>query len=224
MNWTERLRRAWPGSAPRDDSRWVVVDTESSGLDPRHDRLLAIAGTAVRWQPGASAATLRLMPADSFDVVLRHDGDVVPADRPNILLHGLGLGAQRGGVTPEAALQAFERWVGDSPLIAFHAAFDEALVARAMSAALGRRLRGPWLDLEHVAEVVSPDVPARTLDDWLAHLRIPCARRHQAAADAFATAEMLLALWPRAMAQGRVSDFRALRRFAAQRRWLERPA
>ena len=33
-----------------DDSRWVVLDVESSGLDPRRDRLLAVAAVAVRVQ------------------------------------------------------------------------------------------------------------------------------------------------------------------------------
>jgi DNA polymerase-3 subunit epsilon len=46
--------------------------------------------------------------------------------------------------------------------------------------------------------------------------------RHQAAADTFATAELLLKLWPAARAQLARLDFKALRRLAAQGRWLQR--
>ena len=67
-----------------------------------------------------------------------------------------------------------------------------------------------------------PEVRARALDDWLAHFRIDCAVRHQAAADTLATAELMLTLWPalrRELAQPRIADVAAL---AARRRWLQR--
>ena len=68
--------------------------------------------------------------------------------------------------------------------------------------------------------MLHPGVRARALDDWLAHFDIRCAHRHQAAADALATAELLLRLWPRLRAQGRQPDIRSATRLAAQRRWL----
>jgi len=99
-----------------------------------------------------------------LEVVLRQASAVVY--KPNILLNKIGVGAQREGVEPSAALEAFERWLGRSPLIAFNGAFDEKLIARAMRSTLGRHLPSPWLDLEHVAEAALPDVraPPRRVD------------------------------------------------------------
>ena len=145
-----------------------------------------------------------------------------PVDKANILLHGIGVGAQREGGEPQAALRSLEHWLGGAPLIAFHAAFDEALIQRAMQAVLGHRLANPWLDLEPVAAALQPKVPARSLDDWLPHFGIACAERHQAAADTLATAELLLKLWPAARAQLSSVDYGALQRLAAQGRWLQR--
>ena len=211
------LLQRWFGvgaAAAASATRWVVVDVETSGLDLRNDRLLAIAAIALQLD---GEATPKIALADSFEAVLRQDTS--PADKDNILLHGIGVGEQRAGAPAADVLTAFERWVADAPLIAFHAAFDKSMIERAMHDTLGRTLANPWLDLEPVADALYPEVGGHALDDWLAHFGIECAVRHQAAADTLATAELLLRLWPAARAQ-RCTSLRALSRLAQQRRWL----
>ena len=210
------LWQRWRSSRAEPAARWVVLDVESSGLAPRRDRLLAVAAVALR----ASADRLSLCPADSFEAVLgQPSGDAGP-DKANILVHGIGLQAQRQGQAPTEVLAAFRAYVADAPLVAFHAAFDRALIARPWQALLGQPLRNPWLDLADLAPALCPHVKAHALDDWLAHFGIEVAVRHQAAADSWATAELLQRLWPLARAQGCAPGFRALVRLAASRRWL----
>lgn len=219
MSWFDSLKRAFGGAASEEPRRWVVLDVETSGLDLERDRLLAIAALAV----DMAATPPRILLGDSFEILLRQDEQGLELNedtRFNILLHGIGLGAQRGGVEPVLALQAFEQWVGDAPLIAFHAAFDEGMIQREMARLLGRRLKNPWLDLEPVAALTHPQAGCRSLDDWMAHFDIRCAQRHQAAADTMATAELLLRLWPALQAR-RETRFAELRRMAAQRKWLQ---
>lgn len=215
MSFLQAITRRLRAAPEADDTRWVVLDVESSGLNPRADRLLAIAAIAVH----TNGRQARIALGDSFEVVLRQQAGV--ADKANILLHGIGLGAQQQGVEPTTALASCERFIGRSPLIAFHAPFDEMLILRACDAALGHRPANPWLDLEPLAAVLHPKVRARSLDEWMTQMHITCAVRHQAAADTLATAELLLKLWPAALAQmgGRVM-FAEARRLAAQRRWL----
>jgi DNA polymerase-3 subunit epsilon len=202
------FRRAAPAG------RWLVLDTESSGLDPARDRLLAVAAVAVR----PDGAHLLVQPGDSFEAVLRPDA--APAvDKANILVHGIGVQAQQQGAPAAAALAALESFVAGAPLLGFHVGFDRALLDRAMRAALGRQLAGPWIDLADLAPVLRPDLRATALDDWLAAFGITVAARHQAAADALATAELLQRLWPLARAQG-VHDAAALAKLAAARRWI----
>lgn len=212
MSLLSRLR----GAPPLDDGRWVVLDVEASGLDAARDRLLAIAAVAV-CRPDEGRPRIDL--GDSFEVVLRQDETPV-VDKPNILLHGIGVGAQRAGVDPARGLADFARWVGRSPLVAFHAAFDETMIRRALRSASLPPLSSPWVDLSPVAEVARPDVRAKSLDEWLAHFGIDVAVRHQAAADTLATAELLLQLWPAIAAQRTTAGFRGLLELAAQRRWL----
>jgi DNA polymerase III subunit epsilon len=211
----QRLLRPAPAV---DEGRWVVLDVESSGLDVHRDRLLAIAAIAVEMRG------LRPMIAlgDSFEVVLRQPGADAPPDKANILLHGIGIGAQGAGTPARSALSAFAEFVGASPLIAFHAAFDRAFIERACRTELGRTLPNPWLDLEPLAAVLYPELRARSLDEWMAHFGIECAVRHQAAADTLATAELLLKLWPALRRQLPSPAFKAVVALAAQRRWLQR--
>ena len=216
MTWLTRLGRLLGAGAAASASRWAVLDVESSGLDPKRDRLIAIAAIALHFEQGRPRIAL----GDSFEVVLRQP-ELAP-DKRNILLHGIGVGAQREGMQARAALEAFEHWLGDAPLIAFHSAFDCALIQRAMRSVLGHRLPNSWVDLEPVAAAVYPQVAARSLDPWLAHFGIECAVRHQAAADTLATAELLLRLWPAARAQMSDASFGALQRLADEGRWLRR--
>jgi DNA polymerase III subunit epsilon len=204
-----------------DPHRWVVLDVESSGLDAARDRLIAIAAIAVRVDTGKAP---RIDLGDSFEVVLAQPQPANGAgvDKHNILIHGIGVQAQRQGVPPVEGLEAFEHWLADAPIMAFHAAFDETLLQRSMQATLGRRLPNAWLDLADIARVLEPDSRARSLDDWLALRGISCAVRHQAASDALATAELMLALWPGVLAQRVTPDWDGLARLAAQRRWLAR--
>ena len=204
------------GRAAASAHRWVVVDVETSGLDVHRDRLLAIAAIALRVD---GVATPRIALGDSYEAVLRQQ--VSPADKGNILLHGIGVGEQRAGAPSAEVLGAFGQWLGDAPLIAFHAEFDKAMIYRAMRDTLGRTPRNLWVDLEPLADAMHPDVGGTALDDWLDHFGIDCAVRHQAAADTLATAELLQKLWPALRAQ-HCTSFAALRKLAEQRRWLVR--
>lgn len=208
------LRRRAP-AAPVDESRWVMLDVETSGLDPRRDRLLAIAAIAVRvdWPDGRLSVDL----GDSFEVVLRQ---LEVSDHENILLHGIGEQRQRNGVAADRALGAFRAYARNAPLLAFHAAFDRALVQRYMAAFAGGPLPNPWLDVEHLCAVTHEQVKARSLDEWMAHFGIRCAVRHQAAADTLAECELLLRIWPRIARQCR--SWQDVQKLAGSHRWLPR--
>src|SRR5690606_25232521 len=85
----------WPGrpAVAAGPTRCLVVDVETTGLNPARDRLLAIAAVGVRidWDAGR----LALSPADSFEVVVLQEQ---ASPRENILLHGIGVERQRAGV------------------------------------------------------------------------------------------------------------------------------
>ena len=195
----EARRDAWRALARADpdtelySQRLVVVDVESSGLDPYRDRLISIGAVAVH------EGAVRL--SDAFSTTLRQEQ---PSDERNILVHRIGGTAQLAGVEPADALMDFLDFAGKSPLIGFNADFDRLLIERAGRAALGTTPDSDWLDLAVLAPALFPEHvrQARTLDDWLRVFAIENYDRHNALADAVATAQLLLPVLAAARVQG----------------------
>ena len=187
--------------------RWVVLDVETSGLDQAADSLLAVGAVAVHGS--------RIAIGDSLEMLVRPPRT---SSKDNILVHGIGTQAQAGGLEPVQACRQLADYLGDAPLVAFHAAFDRAFLARSTKACLGRPLRNDWLDLAELAPALHAGVKARALDDWLAHFGIPVDQRHQASGDAMATAMLFLRLMADVPTEQRTP--RDLMRLAAQARWL----
>jgi DNA polymerase-3 subunit epsilon len=192
------------------EGRWVVADVETSGLDPRRDRLISVGALAVI----DGAVDL----ADSFEVVLRQ---ALPSEAVNIEVHGIGGTEQMTGCAPAEALVGFLEFAGKAPLVGYNAFFDAAVLERAFDEVLGLRWRRPWLDLADVAPLAWPKkaAAARGLDGWLEAFGIPIVQRHRAIVDCLATAQLFTALLPRAPTLGAPTAGRLLA-LSGQSRWL----
>lgn len=200
-------------SLPLEHCRLVVVDVETSGLNINKDRLIAIGAVAV--------VNGRIALADSLEIVLQQD---VVSNKDNILIHGIGGEVQREGVPPVEALLTFLEYLGNSPLVAFHVAFDQTMIGRAIKKYLGFRLDHAWTDLAYVAPALHARMAYshRSLDHWMEHFRISNYARHSALADAVSTAELLLALRPELKKQG-TDSFSGLRDKEQERRRQTHP-
>ena len=164
-------------------SRYVVLDVETTGLNLMTDTLISIGAVAV--------VNGKIALSDSFSVILQQR---TISDKENILVHGISGTEQREGMSPADGLLAFLEYLGKDPLVAFHVAFDETMIRRAMREYLGLSFKHPWLDLAYVMPAMYPELmySHRSLDDWSSLFKIPNENRHNAAADALATAQLLL--------------------------------
>jgi DNA polymerase III subunit epsilon len=169
-----------PTRNPHRNSRYVTVDVETTGLDMRRDRVLSIGAVAV------SGGRIDL--AGCFEAVLRQPQS---SSRDNILVHRIGGQRQLAGEEPAEALLRFLEHVRRAPLVAFRAEFDQTMLDRALQETLGIGTQSPWIDLARLLPALYPDNDCRTMDDWLARMKIRMLARHDALADALATAQML---------------------------------
>lgn len=199
-----------PLRVPPGAARFVVADVEATGLDPRRDRLIAIGAVVVE------AGRIEL--GRSFYAVLRQSE---ASSRENILVHGIGGTEQRAGQDPVEVLLGFLEFAGKAPLVGFHAAFDDAMIRKAMREVLDEPYERRWIDLAQLApELLPEEARARThLDAWLERFGIEVFSRHDAVADALATAQLLLALLPLA-AERRVATVQAMLWDPGAARWL----
>lgn len=186
-------------------TRWVVIDCETSGLDPARDRLLSVGAVAVRGN--------RIALAECCGALVHQDAQHAPG---NVLVHGITAAALRSGRPALEVIQDLGAFLGDGVPVGFHSDFDAAVLRRA-----GLKAPRRWLDLAALAPVLDPEAgrARRSLDDWLARYGIDAGSRHDALADAFATAQLLLVLLARAAREGADSPDR-LAKLAGQRRWL----
>lgn len=188
-----RVREPVADATALAHARFAVVDVETTGLNPRRNRLLSIGAVTVE--------RMRLVPREAFDAVLRNE---TPSTRENVLVHGLTPTRQAAGEMRDQVLSDFLDFVGNAPCVAFHAGFDRTVLDRALRAELGVRLPNPWLDLAELAPALFPEARLvhGALDDWLAYFRINVHKRHDAIHDAHAAAELLLVLLARARERG----------------------
>jgi DNA polymerase-3 subunit epsilon len=192
----------WFRRTPLEGARWVVIDCETSGLDAARDRLLSVGAVIAR---DATVVT-----DEFFEARVRQE---TPSATENILIHGIGGDAQRGGQPLGEVIDGLGRFLGDGLPVGFHAPFDAAVLRRH-----GLRARSKWLDLATLAPALFPaqGKPESPLEHWLGAFGIPVRARHDALGDAFATAQLLLVALAEAKRQG-VASVEALREAATSR-------
>ncbi|MEQ7920041.1 3'-5' exonuclease [Xanthomonas sp. WHRI 1810A] len=188
-----QLPRSKPLSEqPLRDQRWVVLDLETSGLNMSRDEVLSIGALVI--EDGAIDF------AQQFErTLLRTDHKL----NPSVLIHGLGPSAIAAGTEPVEALLDFMEFLGDSPVLAFHAPFDQHMIGRALKESLGYRLQHHFFDVAEMAPMLCPQATFRQagLDDWTGFFGLHAEERHHASADAMVTAELALILFSHARRQ-----------------------
>jgi DNA polymerase-3 subunit epsilon len=177
---------------PLRQQRWVVLDLETTGLNLNRDQVLSIGAVVI--EDGAIDLS------QQFErTLLRSDHKV----SPSVLIHGLGPSAIAAGCDPADALLDLMEFVGSSPMMAFHAAFDRHMLGRALKDSLGYRLQHSFFDVAEMAPLLCPQAHIRKggLDAWTAFFGLQAGERHHASADALVTAELALILFSYARRQ-----------------------
>ncbi len=119
----------------------------------------------------------------------------------NILVHRIGGQQQLAGVDPRLALMDLFDYVGESVVVAFRSEFDETVLTREVNEILAIPQHLIFLDLAVLLPSVFPGTQNDSLDDWSAHFGLHAIGRHQAIADAYANAQLLLLLLAQATAR-----------------------
>ncbi len=191
-------------------ARFVALDLETTGPRMDRDRVIAIGAVAV--------AERALAHADAFAAVLRQSAS---SSVDNILVHQIGGQQQLGGVDPAAALLDFLEFRGAAVAVAFRAEFDAEVLGRELELQLGVRVPRRFLDLAVLLPALFPGTQNDTLEDWLNHFGLVPIGRHDALADAYTCAQLLLITLDAAQRMGARTTGDLIALESAQR-WLGR--
>ncbi len=191
----ELLDRQNEGSVtdrPLPDLDFVVLDTETTGLEPERDELVQIA--AVRMVNGRSVA------GEAMETLV-NPGRSIPPQSSRV--HGITDEQVADAPRVAEAVGRLHDFARDAVLVAHNAPFDLAFLKR-REAEIGARFDHPVLDTVLLSAVVFGPHEAHNLDALCARLGIdiPDERRHTAPGDAEVTAAALCAMIPMLQARG----------------------
>ena len=190
----------WTDDTPVNQVRFVVLDSETTGLDPRHDRLITIGSVGVR------AGEIQI--DDSFDALIRVD-----ANTSAVAVHGVTRDESRRGIEESAALERFLDYVGDGVIVGHHIGHDIATFDAGYERHWGMRLLNRSMDTMDLtlhleqdgAFAGRPPIRHFTLDALCEMFDVIPHDRHTAGGDAFITAQVLLRLLKLAARHGRTT-------------------
>lgn len=174
---------------PMETQRFVVLDTETTGLNPKLDRILCVGAIAVQnWQ-------IRMQ--DSLEIYVRQN--YAPA-QGEVAIHGI-LPVEKANMVEEAdAIYKFLNYVGDAILIGHHIRFDVSILNQALKRLHLPALKNKIADTHRLAQRVHPPTDGLLhpgnygLDKLCEQYKIPTSDRHTAAGDAYITAILFLKL------------------------------
>ena len=203
------------GECSLREQRWVVLDLETTGLNLNKDHVLSIGAVAIE----DGAIDFR----QQFERTLQYPQVKLG---PSVLIHGIGPSAIAAGSDPAEALLDLMEYLGDSPVLAFHAPFDQHMLGRALKDHVGFKLQHPFLDVADIAPLLCPQAHFREagLDDWIDWFKLEVFERHHASADALATAELALILFSRARQQQIHSPLNLQQRLSQWKRRQQAPS
>lgn len=198
----ERYRTAfsttWPDDAALESVRFVVLDCETTGLDPRKDRLITIGAVVV------SGGDIVL--EDSFETMLKIDHNLSA-----VTVHGITRDQARDGADEPDALRAFLAYLRDGVIVGHHIGHDISTLDVALDRHFQARLLNRWVDTMeltlHLKEAGAfgdgEPLTSFSLDALCKLFGVTPHDRHTATGDALLTALVFLKLLRLAKRHGR---------------------
>ena len=200
----------------RDDDdpgkvRFVVLDCETSGTDPRRDRLISIGAVTVE----AGEIVLE----DSFEILLK-----VAYNASAVTVHGITRDEAAHGMNETDALAAFLPWLRDGVIVGHHIGFDITMLNLACQHQFNVELKNRSLDTMALTLHLEQDgafkeqqkIQGFSLDALCSLFNVIPHDRHTAGGDAFITAQIFLRLLHLARRHGRGTLSELCEPFAAE--------
>lgn len=199
---------SWAQDTPIEDVRFVVLDSETTGLDPRKDRIVTIGAIAV--------VNYEILIEDSFEALLK-----VEYNSSAVTVHGVTREESRIGLDEPAALDQFLKYLGDGVIVGHHISHDVDTFNAGYERHFGLRMENASLDtmaltlhLERDGAFAGRDpIQEFSLDALCGLFNIIPHDRHTAPGDAFMTALVFQRLLRLAAKHGRTTLSRLLEPF-----------
>lgn len=162
-----------------DDASFIVVDVETTGMDPVSDRITEIAMMKVR----------NGVLVDEFSTLVN---PLVSIPATITRLTGIDNLMVRDAPTAREVAPYIRTFLGDDVFTAHNASFDWGFVTETVRRETGLGLGNLQLCTVKLSRRILPQLPSKSLGVVAQHLNIRIPDRHRASGDAYATALVLI--------------------------------
>lgn len=178
-NYSKKFKQKQPKNI--EDTRFVIIDTETTGLDLVDDRILSI---------GAIGIFNNVIDvADSFEIYLKQN----EFKAETVKIHGILKEGNLTKLRESEAIENFIEFIGNSVLVAHHIAFDIEMINTALKRLELPKLKNKMIDTGILYKKLEGKKDSHfNLDVLCKEFNIPKHDRHTAAGDAFITALLFL--------------------------------
>lgn len=162
------------------EKSYVAFDCETTGLDPKKDRILSIGAVKFTSQ--------RIFVSRCFEWFVQQDHPGSEA----IPIHGILPHTNHGQIEEQEAIIAFLKFIGNATLVGHHVKFDVAMINRALKHLGAGSLKNKLKDTNRIYKEKHHCSLEQnfSLDDLCSLYDINCSNRHTAMGDAFLTAQL----------------------------------
>lgn len=188
---TTSHRPPLPLDAPPERVRIVALDCETTGLDPRRDRIVSLATVPIE--------SAQCCPDGGLDLLINPGRPIPERSRA---VHGIGDGDVAAAPDFATVFPRLEATLDRAALLGHEVGFDAAMIRRETHLARLPWVTPPALDTMLLYSAVAPDDNDLRLEAIADRLGVTIRGRHTALGDASATAEIFLRLLPRLAACG----------------------
>lgn len=172
-----------------ENARFVVLDTEATGLDVKRDHIVSYGAVGV--------SHFQIYLDDSFEALVPFAHNT-----SSVAVHGITREQAEGGVPEDVAVERFLHYLRDGVIVGHHIDHDIEMINAACRRNFGFTLRNLRVDTMELALRLAEagaidDGELRrdfSLDGLSRFFRVRPADRHTAAGDAFITAQIFLRL------------------------------
>jgi len=179
----------WSDDTAIERVRFVVLDSETTGLNPNVDRIITIGALAV--------VGGEILLEDSFSALVK-----MSRNTEAVTVHGVTRDESLEGIEEPEALERFLHYLKDGVIVGHHIGHDIATLDAAYTRHWGARLSNRSLDTMDLtlhlerdgAFAGRPAIRSFTLDALCAMFGVVPHDRHTASGDAFLTAQVFLRL------------------------------
>ena len=170
------------------NNEYIVLDTETTGLDPKKDEILSIGAVKIK--------NNKILTSESFEIFIKPTRTI---SKESIKIHHLREIDLQNGVSHKEAIEQLLYFIGNKKIIGYYISFDIRILNRYIKEFIGTTLTNESIELSSMyykryKKTSAYDFVDLKFDIILKKLNIPQLGQHDALNDAIMSAMIFLKL------------------------------